>query len=104
VRSEIAFKQALIDKLTHENAILKRLKFAAKSEAFSAEQKSLLDETLDRLADLAGTGRRDRAAAAAAQDGQATSSSPSAPRCRPPAAHRHPPRARDTPPAAAAAR
>ena len=42
-----ALKQAVIDKLTHENAILKRLKFAAKSERFSAEQKSLLDETLD---------------------------------------------------------
>ncbi|HJW12070.1 MAG TPA: IS66 family transposase [Albitalea sp.] len=48
---EVAFKQAVIDKLTHENAILKRLKFAASSEAFSAEQKSLLEETLD--ADLA---------------------------------------------------
>jgi transposase len=46
-RAEIAFKQAVIDKLTHENAILKRLKFAAKSEAYSAEQRSLLDETLD---------------------------------------------------------
>jgi transposase len=44
---EITFKQALIDKLTHENAVLKRLKFAAKSEAYSAEQKSLLEETLD---------------------------------------------------------
>src|SRR5947207_15184711 len=44
---EVAFKQALIDKLTHENAVLKRLKFAAKSEAYSAEQKSLLEETLD---------------------------------------------------------
>ncbi len=44
---EVAFKQALIDKLTHENAILKRLKFAAKSEAFTAEQKSLIEETLD---------------------------------------------------------
>ena len=44
---EVAFKQALIDKLTHEMAVLKRLKFAAKSEAFNAEQKSLLDETLD---------------------------------------------------------
>ena len=43
----IAFKQAVIDKITHENAILKRLKFAAKSEAFNADQKSLLDETLD---------------------------------------------------------
>jgi transposase len=48
---EAAFKQALIDKLTHENAVLKRLKFAATSEKFSAglspEQKSLLEETLD---------------------------------------------------------
>jgi len=44
---DAAFKQALIDKLTHENAVLKRLKFAAKSEAYTAEQKSLLEETLD---------------------------------------------------------
>jgi transposase len=44
---EIAFKQATIDKLTHEMAVLKRLKFAAKSEAFNAEQKSLLEETID---------------------------------------------------------
>ncbi len=44
---EIAFKQAVIDKITHEMAVLKRLKFAAKSEAFNAEQKSLLDETID---------------------------------------------------------
>jgi transposase len=50
-RAELAFKQAVIDKLTHENAVLKRLKFAATSESYSAEQKSLLDETLD--ADLA---------------------------------------------------
>ena len=48
---EIAFKQATIDKITHEMAVLKRLKFAAKSEAFNAEQKSLLEETID--ADLA---------------------------------------------------
>jgi transposase len=47
-RREVAFKQALIDKLTHEMAILKRLKFAATSrEGRSAEQKSLLEETLD---------------------------------------------------------
>lgn len=45
--NEAVFKQALIDKLTHENALLKRMKFAAQSERFSAEQKSLLDETLD---------------------------------------------------------
>jgi histone H3/H4 len=49
---EVAFKQATIDKLTHENAVLKRLKFAAQSERFSAEQRRLLEETLD--ADLQG--------------------------------------------------
>jgi len=48
---EIAFKQATIDKITHEMAVLKRLKFAARSEAFNAEQRSLLEETID--ADLA---------------------------------------------------
>jgi transposase len=56
---ETAFKQALIDKLTHEMAVLKRLKFAATSERFAStlapEQKSLLEETLD--ADLAELGR-----------------------------------------------
>ncbi len=49
--SELRHKTALVDKLTHEMAVLKRLKFAAKSEAFNAEQKSLIEETLD--ADLA---------------------------------------------------
>jgi len=44
---EIAFKQAMIDKINHEMAVLKRLKFAARSEAFNAEQKSLLEETID---------------------------------------------------------
>ena len=44
---ELAFKQATIDKLTHEMAVLKRLKFAATSETFNAEQKSLIEETLD---------------------------------------------------------
>ena len=33
--AEMRGKQALIDKLTHEMAILKRLKFAASSEAYS---------------------------------------------------------------------
>ncbi len=46
-RPSYARQQVFIDKLTHENAMLKRLKFAAKSEVYSAEQKSLLDETLD---------------------------------------------------------
>jgi transposase len=45
--AQIAFKQAFIDKLTHEMAVLKRLKFAARSEAYNAEQKSLLEETID---------------------------------------------------------
>jgi len=44
---EVHFKQATIDKLTHENAVLKRLKFAAQSKAYTGEQKTLLDETLD---------------------------------------------------------
>ena len=48
---ELAFKQAIIEKITHEMAVLKRLKFAAKSEHFNTEQKSLLDETIE--ADLA---------------------------------------------------
>ena len=43
----LAFKQATIDKLTFENAYLKRLKFAAQSERYNAEQRSLLEETLD---------------------------------------------------------
>jgi transposase len=49
--AEIAFKQAVIDKINHEIAVLKRLKFAARSEQFNPEQKSLLGETID--ADLA---------------------------------------------------
>ena len=54
---DVAFKQALIDKLTHEVAVLKRMKFAATSEKFagSAEQKSLLEDTLEE--DLAELGR-----------------------------------------------
>jgi hypothetical protein len=43
----VTFKQTTIDKVTHDNAILMRLKFAAQSERFSAEQRSLLKETLD---------------------------------------------------------
>jgi len=62
---EVAFKQALIDKLTHEMAVLKRLKFAASSERFAStlapEQKSLLEETLDAdLAELAREIERER--------------------------------------------
>jgi transposase len=46
-RREAVLKQATIDKLTHEMAVLKRMKFAARSEAFTPEQKSLLEETID---------------------------------------------------------
>jgi len=48
---EIHFKQTKIDLLTHEIARYKRLQFDAKSEKLHADQRSLLDETLD--ADLA---------------------------------------------------
>jgi transposase len=62
---EVAFKQALIDKLTHEMAVLRRLKFAATSERFAStlvpEQRSLLEETLDTdLAELAQEIERER--------------------------------------------
>lgn len=45
--AEMRTKQALIDKLTHEMAVLKRLKFAATSEAYSGEKQQLLFETID---------------------------------------------------------
>ena len=73
---EVAFKQALIDKLTHENAILKRLRYALSSETFcagvSAEQKSLLEETLDTdIAQLAAEIEQAEAAAEGAKDKKA---------------------------------
>jgi transposase len=64
---QLVHKQATIDKLTHEMAVLKRLKFAARSEAFNAEQKSLLEEAVD--ADLEALSRelaRERPAAPSA--------------------------------------
>ena len=48
---QVQFKQALIDKLTHENALLKRLKFAAQSERYTPKQRSLLEDEIE--ADLA---------------------------------------------------
>ncbi|MFN9973377.1 MAG: transposase, partial [Phycisphaerae bacterium] len=45
--SEVRYKQATIDKLTHEMAVLKRLKFAARSESFTGEQRSLLEEAIE---------------------------------------------------------
>ena len=47
----LPFKQAIIDKLTHENALLKRMKFAAQPERLNPEQMSLLEDEIE--ADLA---------------------------------------------------
>jgi transposase len=45
--SELRFKDARIAQLTHEMAVLKRWKFAARSEKLGAEQQSLLNEAID---------------------------------------------------------
>jgi transposase len=47
LQAEGRFRQTVIDKLTHELAILKRQKFAATSEAYTGEQQRELFETLD---------------------------------------------------------
>src|SRR5574343_1463043 len=44
---ELKHKQALLDKLAYEMALLKRLKFAAKTEALNTDQRSLLEEALE---------------------------------------------------------
>ena len=49
--ADILYRQAKIDKLTHELVTLKRWKFGRSSELLNAAQSSLLDETLD--ADIA---------------------------------------------------
>lgn len=62
--TEVRHKQATIDKLTHEMAVLKRLRFAAKAETFTAEQKSLLEEAIEEdLETLAGELERGQPAA-----------------------------------------
>ena len=48
---EIVYRQAKIDQLTHEMAVLKRWKFGRSREQLDAGQASLLDETID--ADIA---------------------------------------------------
>jgi transposase len=48
---EIVYRQAKIDKLTHEIAVLKRNRFGKSSEQLGSDQASLLDEAVD--ADLA---------------------------------------------------
>ena len=50
-QTELKHSQALCAKLTHENALLKRMKFSAQSERFNAEQRSLLEDEIE--ADLA---------------------------------------------------
>ena len=45
--TELRHSQALNAKLTHENALLKRMKFAAQSERFNAEQRSLLEDEIE---------------------------------------------------------
>src|SRR5450830_1987023 len=49
--SDILYRQAKIDKLTHELVTLKRWKFGRSSELLNANQTSWLDETLN--ADIA---------------------------------------------------
>ncbi len=44
---ELRYKQLKIEQLTHEMALLKRWKFAARSEQLHGAQGSLLDETVD---------------------------------------------------------
>ena len=50
-QQELQLRQLKIDKLTHELAMYRRWRFAARSEKFSAEQRQLFEESLD--ADLA---------------------------------------------------
>ncbi|WP_439115374.1 IS66 family transposase, partial [Hydrogenophaga sp.] len=45
--TELRHQRALSEKLAYECALLKRLKFAAKSERHSADQRNLLEEELD---------------------------------------------------------
>jgi len=54
VRRDNTIKQLKIDQLTHEMAILKRWKFAARSEHLNVAQRQLFDETLE--ADLEAIG------------------------------------------------
>ena len=65
---EILYRQAKIDQLTHEMAVLKRWKFGRSREQLDAGQASLLDETIEadiaaieqELENLAPTGKTDK--------------------------------------------
>ena len=91
--SDILYRQAKIDKLTHELATLKRWKFARSSEQLNAGQVSLLDETID--ADIAAIEQELEALTPAAK---AAPKTPPATQTGSPArrigATRHPPRTR----------
>ena len=69
-RGSLRHKQAIIHKLAHENAVLKRLKFATTQfERFDPAQRSLLKEDLD--ADLQAVAEElDQLAPPAADKGQ----------------------------------
>lgn len=51
---ELTVKQLKIDQLTHEMALLKRWKFAARSEQLHGEQRHLFEEAIE--ADLQAIG------------------------------------------------
>jgi transposase len=53
--TELRHQRALNEKLAYENALLKRMKFAAQSERHTAEQRSLLEDEID--ADLAAVAK-----------------------------------------------
>ena len=53
--TQLRHQRALNEKLAYENALLKRMKFAAQSERHTAEQRSLLEEEID--ADLAAVAK-----------------------------------------------
>ncbi|MGH7633195.1 MAG: IS66 family transposase, partial [Gemmatimonadaceae bacterium] len=77
LQAQLLHATALNEKLTHEMAVLKRLKFAAKSEVFNAVQRSLLEETIDAdLADLAAQLERVRPSAPAPTPKQAPKREP----------------------------
>ena len=63
--SDILYRQAKIDKLTHELMTLKRWKFGRSSEQLNGTQISLLDETID--ADIAAIEQELKALAPAAK-------------------------------------
>jgi transposase len=66
---EVAAMKLLVEKMTHEMAVLKRLKFAAKSEAYSPEQRSLLEEAIEAdIAAIAGQIDKARGKPAASDD------------------------------------